>query len=333
MTTSSAKSPGLWAMAAVATGAASLGANLARRRQLKQWEANPDPLEGRRPHFPPGRVHLIETADGAEIHTVRSGAGPTVMLIHGLTASSEDWGPIAERLIADGIEVVGVDLRGHGHSTLGAEAFSPRRLADDLALVIEHLDLRDLVVAGHSLGGMAVLALAVHHPEVVASRVCGLGLVSTSARLGSLRYRLGLPLAARVPMSVPAALNGTSLMLGVAALSAFGPNPSLFMLRQAVASFSRCPEETRRAATAGMIGHDLSTRIGGITAPTLVLCGTHDLIVPFHHSEQIAAAIPEATLIAVPDAGHLVIWERPHEVSRHLAELATWSASRSQDRN
>jgi pimeloyl-ACP methyl ester carboxylesterase len=327
LSTVTAKKPGLWALAALGMGAASMGVNLASRRQQRRWRANPDPLDGRTPLFPPGHTQMVEVDDGAHIHTIRAGpagdqvAGP-VVLVHGLTAHVDDWGPVAERLVGRGLEVVGLDLRGHGRSTRGQDPLTPARLGADLARVLEVLDLTDAVVAGHSLGGMAVQALAVDRPDLVDRRVIGLALVSTSARLGSLRDRLTIPIGARVPGFVPAVLNDTTMALGVTALSAFGPDPSLFMLRQALDSFSRCPDATRRAATAGLSGFDVVDRLPALRVPTVVICGTHDLIVPFAESERIAAAIPGAHLIAVPDAGHIVAWERPDDIATHLAQLA-----------
>jgi 3-oxoadipate enol-lactonase len=94
------------------------------------------------------------------------------------------------------------------------------------------------------------------------------------------------------------------------------------MLRRAVEAMARCPDGTRQAATAGMVGFDVSDEIADIRLPTLVLSGTRDLVIPFSHSERIAAAIPGASLIALPDAGHLVVWERPGELSAHIADLA-----------
>jgi non-heme chloroperoxidase len=325
LTPSAAKNPGLWAAAALGLGLVSMGVNLVGRRQQQRWQANPDPLDGRVPNFPVGQTAVVEVDDGAHIHTVRSGGGGgrpgPVVLVHGLTSNLHDWGPVAERLVAQGVEVIGVDLRGHGRSTMGRERYTPVRLAADLAQVLESLDVTGAVLAGHSMGGMAALALAVHHPELLGGPVTALALLSTAAQLGSARFRVTIPVGAQLPGSLAHALHDTTAALGVVALSAFGPQPSLFMLHQAVESFNRCPDATRRAATAGLIGFDVLDGLGAITVPTLVLSGTHDLIVPFVHSGVIASAIPGARLVALAGAGHLIPWERPDEVATHLIEL------------
>lgn len=322
MATNRSKMPIGWAAAVAAVGATTLGIDLALRRQHRRWTTNPDPLDGRLPHFPPAEVHLVETGDGAEIHTLRAGHGPAVVLAHGLTASADDWGPVAERLLTAGLQVVAYDQRGHGYSTLGSAPFTPRRLADDLAQVIETLGLTDVVVAGHSMGGMAVAALAVHYPELLRRRVRGLALISTSGQLGRVRALMARPASAWLPLTVPDALSHSTPVLATAALSAFGPDPSLTLLQAAVASFRRCPPATLRQAAAGIAGVDLLGPLAEVRTPTVVVCGTHDVIIPFRHSEQLAATIPGARLVAVPEAGHLVIWEHPDEIARNLRDLA-----------
>lgn len=324
----------LWAATAAGLGAVSVGLNLAGRRQRRRWEANPDPLQGRIPRFPDGDYHTVTMDDGARISIVHArgagsgggGAGP-VVLVHGLTANVDDWGPVAERLVARGLDVVGIDLRGHGRSTLGADRFTPLRLSHDLAAVLEALDLRRAVLAGHSMGGMTVLALATGRPELMAERVAGLALLSTSANLDQLRFRLTIPVGSQLSLAVPDLLDETVPVLGVAALSAFGERPSHFMLTQAVDSFQRCPPETRRAATAGLLRFSVADRLDAITVPTLVVCGTQDLVVPFGHSERLAERIAGARLVALPGAGHIIPWERPDHVADEIARLAADTAA------
>ncbi len=241
--------------------------------------------------------------------------------MHGLTSNVDDMGPVAERLVARGLDVVGVDLRGHGRSTLGSDRFTPLRLSHDLAAVLDALDVRRAVLAGHSMGGMTVLALATGRPELMAERVAGLALLSTSASLDSLRFRLSIPVGSQLPLLVPDLLDDAVPVLGVAALSAFGDRPSHFMLTQAIASFQRCRPETRRAATAGLLRFSVADRLDAITVPTVVVCGTDDLVVPFGHSERIAEGIPGARLVALPGAGHLIPWERPDHVADEIARL------------
>ena len=102
------------------------------------------------------------------------------MLSHCWTGSRATWEPVAARLVAAGRQVVLYDQRGHGASTMGPDNPTVEQLGEDLAAVLEAVDARDAVLAGHSMGGMAIQALAVARPDVVAERVRALVLAGTA---------------------------------------------------------------------------------------------------------------------------------------------------------
>ncbi len=98
------------------------------------------------------------TADGVHIDWTEQGAGPPVVLVHGITESKEVWAPIAARLAADH-RVVSLDLRGHGASAPGPR-YEPGDLALDVAAVVTAAGLERPDLVGHSLGGVVVTAAA-----------------------------------------------------------------------------------------------------------------------------------------------------------------------------
>ena len=106
------------------------------------------------------------------------------------------WDGVTRTLVADGHRVVRYDQRGHGRSTVGTEGLSIERIGRDLRCVLEHVDARDAVVAGHSLGGMAIQSLAITDPDVLRDRVSSVVLVATAsdglptARLGRVASRV-----------------------------------------------------------------------------------------------------------------------------------------------
>ena len=128
--------------------------------------------------LPPGTATEVATDDGATLSITVHGDGsstmPPVVLPHCWTGSRIIGVPVARRLLAAGHRVVLYDQRGHGSSTLGRDTVTVDRLGADLAAVVRHLDLCDLVLAGHSMGGMTVMAFACQHPELVRQRVRGL---------------------------------------------------------------------------------------------------------------------------------------------------------------
>jgi pimeloyl-ACP methyl ester carboxylesterase len=145
---------------------------------------------------------MIALSDGTALHVEVEGgpAAPvTVVLAHGWTVDARTWGPVASALAGPGARVVRYDHRGHGRSSaVDPATMTLDQLADDLAeLVAAVAPTGPLVLAGHSMGGMTIMALAERHPDVVA-RTAGVGLVATAAG-GLADTSFGLP-AATVPV-------------------------------------------------------------------------------------------------------------------------------------
>ena len=129
------------------------------------------------------RQLTVPTPDGGQLHVEELGAGPPVLLLHGHGAALSTFARLGRELAARGNHVVALDLRGFGRSTpVPDHPFDFDDLVDDVVVVLAALDLRDVVVVGHSMGGTIALGLAVHHPDVVAERVRGLVLLNGTAR-------------------------------------------------------------------------------------------------------------------------------------------------------
>ncbi|MGO4957530.1 alpha/beta fold hydrolase [Luteococcus sp. Sow4_B9] len=132
------------------------------------------------------------TDDGVELHLECEGpqdAPVTLVLTHGYAQASRCWHAQRKALAAEGFRVLVWDLRGHGRSAQPpVETCTIDRVADDLAEILTHCTAGPLVLAGHSMGGMALMALAQRHHELVRGRVRAVAFVATStssAGLGS----------------------------------------------------------------------------------------------------------------------------------------------------
>src|SRR4051794_34766234 len=166
------------ALAVLAAGAAGAAAAANRR-----WAKAADPTDGQPLAVPDGERFTVTAPDGARLAGIVAGnpSGPVVVLSHCWTGDHRIWGPVARRLVDSGHRVVLYDQRGHAASTVGQAGLAIDALADDLRAVIEHVDVTDAVVAGHSMGGMTAQAFAIRHPDVLAQRVRGIVLVATSS--------------------------------------------------------------------------------------------------------------------------------------------------------
>ncbi|MBV8952114.1 MAG: alpha/beta fold hydrolase, partial [Actinobacteria bacterium] len=197
-------------------------------------------------------------------------------------------------------------------------------LADDLRTVLEELDLRDAVLVGHSMGGIAVQALAAYHPDVVRERVRGIVLLST---LASTPFSGIAPLHWLVDRhgnllpDVGGLMGRRNLGLLLARIGfGRGAQPShVELVRHMIES---CDPETTRGSIRALLGLDLVPDIGRIHVPTLVVCGTADLLTPPAESRRIAEAIAGARLELLPGGGHMLMLERSEEVDRLLLDFA-----------
>jgi pimeloyl-ACP methyl ester carboxylesterase len=269
-------------------------------------------------------VRVLDSHDGGTISVLHRGTGPAIVLCHGVTLSVRTWVKQLERLPELGFSVYAIDSRGHGDSRSGDSGHSVANLALDLRTALERLDVRDAVVVGHSMGGIAVQALAAHHPDVVQERVRGIVLLSTLARTVFTDARRLHRLIERHGHLLPdfgglMARRNLGLLL---ARIGFGrdPQPShVELVRQMIES---CDPETTRGSTRALLGLDLVPDIGRIRVPTLVICGSADLITPPAESRRLAATIPGARLEMMDGAGHMLMLERTDDLDRLIVDFA-----------
>lgn len=237
-----------------------------------------------------------------------------MVLPHCWTGSRRVGVPVARRLLAHGHRVVLYDQRGHGSSTLGREPVTVERLGADLAAVVRHLDLRDLIVAGHSMGGMTSMAFAGHHPELARERVRALVLVATAGHgLGDVwRGRM-------LHRAIVTGLAGRTVRhprAGYAAVrSTFGVAPEPAHVEATRALFVDTPERVMRDCVEAMGTMDLRPVLRRIDVPVTVLLGRRDQLIVNPLTRAIADHIPGAELIVLPGAGHMLPLERPDEVT------------------
>ncbi|MFD6149039.1 alpha/beta fold hydrolase [Streptomyces sp. NPDC060243] len=266
----------------------------------------------------------------------------TVVLSHGYCLNQDSWHH--QRAALRGrARAVYWDQRGHGRSgwTPGAPPPGIDLLGSDLKAVIDAAaPTGPLVLLGHSMGGMTVMALAERYPDLVRERVVGLGLVGTSAgRLDEVAWGLPAPGAEALRRLAPGVLRalGSAPALAEAGRRAVtdvfgtlvrrysfgtGAETDPALARFATRMIEATPMEVVAAFWPAFAAHDKTAALPLLRGrPAFVLAGTDDLITPATHSRTLATALPEADLTLVPGAGHLVLLERPQEVDMAVTRL------------
>jgi non-heme chloroperoxidase len=266
-----------------------------------------------------GERLTVTTSDGAELVVEVCGPvdGPVVVLPHCWGGDIATWGPVTARLVDDGHRVVRWYQRGHGPSSTGTDGYAIERFGADMAEVLEALDIRDAVAAGHSLGGMTVQSFAVHHPEVVDERIRALVLVATSSgdlSAGALGGVAPKVLAMRATDAALAGRYGHMWVRG-----ALGRDASPAAVRATHEHFRAMPADVRMGILSSMQVMDLTPHLPSVGVPTTVIVGTRDTLTPVAHARRIAEAIPKAELVVLRTRGHMLPFEATTEVADAIA--------------
>jgi pimeloyl-ACP methyl ester carboxylesterase len=266
----------------------------------------------------------IDCHDAGSLYVISRGEGPPILFAHGITLSSRTWAKQFESIPGAGFRALAFDGRGHGESTVGDTGHSIDNLAEDVRSVLVGLDLRGAVLVGHSMGGMAVQAFAIRHPNIALARVSGIVLMSSAARAvtsDARRLRNGVDRVTGVVPNVGAIMRQRNLGLLIARMG-FGDSPHPSHVEATRQMLAACSRETLRDASRALLSLDLTPGLPSITLPTLVLVGTADVLTPPRDSRQIATLIPGAELVELPGAGHMLMFERAQEVDQLIVDFA-----------
>lgn len=333
----------------VAGGAAAV---LARRRSVRRRRSS----STERDDFGSLRSEPVSvlTTDGVRLHAEVDEpdvptSDPTLVFVHGYALNLHCW-HFQRAHFRGSRRLVFYDQRSHGRSGRSeADHATIEQLGEDLRCVLDQLVPEGpVVLVGHSMGGMTIMAFAEDHPEVFGERVVGVGLLATTA--GGLKtHRMlnpylpdrvmrqvtprAMALLARAPGLVDGARRtGSDLGFWVTETFAFGgdvPTPYVEfvdeMLRQTpfevIAEFFPNFDELDKFEV--LVAFD--------RVPTVIVCGTADVLTSIGHSRKMASRLHGARLVEVEGAGHMVIMESADEVNAVLEELmdAASAASRS----
>jgi len=251
--------------------------------------------------------------DGLRMHYLARGVGPAVVLLHGLGSCAEDWFLLQAPALSQRYRVLMPDLRGHGRSDKPPGPYTVHQMADDIAGFLRALGTDSAHIVGLSLGGAVAQVLAVWHPE----RVRSLVLVNTFAYLRPkawAEWRLTLT-------RFGALLVNPAFHARLVAEELF-PRPGQAGLRR-VAFQRLCANDPAayRAAMMAAARYDGRRDLGRIRAPTLVVAGLEDTVVPLRAKEELASGIPGARLITIPRSGHATPTDQPVMFNRTLLDF------------
>jgi 3-oxoadipate enol-lactonase len=262
-------------------------------------------------------------AGDVELDYERAGTGEPLLMIMGLSGTYLHWGEPFLELLMERFEVIVYDHRGVGASSRVESPFTIADLARDASRLLDALELERVHLLGFSMGGMIAQELVLARPDaigalVLASTYCG-GPESHTAREATLR-RLFAPMASgdrEAALRAAWEVNVSPAHVGDAAA---------YERFRDIAARRRVAVRVIMEQLNAISQHDTSGRLGAIEAPSLVVHGTADTMVPPENAPVIARLIPHARLELLPGAGHLFFWEDPERAAALVGEHLAGSA-------
>ncbi len=294
-----------------------------------------------------GQPINVVADDGVDLYVELDGtidADLSIVFVHGYALNQDSW-HYQRRDLGDLGRLVLYDQRSHGRSMRGRrERSTIDQLGADLRAVIDAVvpDGSPVILVGHSMGGMTVLALADLHPDLFGTRVVGVALLATSpgrlaevtlgapAYTGRILHKLAPgfigALAKQAELVDRSRKAGSDLSYVLTKRLAFASDVPPSLVRFAADMLASTPIDVVADFFPAFDSHDKMTALPILQrVETLVMVGADDLLTPEEHSRDIVQAVPGAELVVIPDCGHLIICEHPGVVNRHLRELAVRS--------
>jgi pimeloyl-ACP methyl ester carboxylesterase len=243
------------------------------------WQTLPTP-----PPLPTPERTGKAAVDDIEMFYAVYGSGPPVLFIHGGLGNADAWGFQVPAFAKDHTVVV-ADSRGHGRSTRSAKPFGYALMADDYLALMSQLGFERFALVGWSDGGIIGLDIAIRHPE----RLTGVFAFAANT----------------TPEGVDPAVEtnatfGRYIELMGEQYKKISPTPDQYdaFVEQISQMWASQPNYTK-------------AQLQGITVPVTVFDGDHDEAILRAHTEEIAATIPGAKLVILPEASHFAMWQQP----------------------
>ncbi|MHB9753254.1 alpha/beta fold hydrolase [Streptomyces sp. BYX5S] len=288
------------------------------------------------PYAPPvaARELTVTSADGARLHVEVHGPeeAPAVVLSHGWTCSTAFWAAQVRALATDH-RVIVYDQRGHGRSPAALQPpYTTDMLADDLEAVLAATLApgEKAVLAGHSMGGMTMMAAAgraTFQEHAAAVLLCSTGssqLVAEATvvpliRTGAMRTRITRAiLGSKAPLGPV-----TPIGKRVLKYATMGPGSAADKVEACARIVHACPRGVRYGWSHVLEQLQLDVNVGRLTMPVAVVAGTEDRLTPVVHARRIAAALPNCVgLTELAGLGHMTPVEAPEAVTAKIRELS-----------
>ncbi|MEJ7787082.1 MAG: alpha/beta fold hydrolase [Solirubrobacteraceae bacterium] len=260
-----------------------------------------------------------------KLHHVRRGAGEPLLLIQGMSGHHLHWGERFMAALEADFDCIAIDHRNTGMSPQADEPFTLGDLAEDAAAVLDELALGSAHVMGISMGGMVAQELVLRHPEKLRSLVLGCTYAGGAGQQLSPPETLQILMAGMQSGDRAKALRAA---WGVNVSEAFAADEANYEAFAEISAHRPVAVAVIMRQMQAIAQHDTSVRLGEIEAPTLVIHGTDDRMLPYANGEAIARMIPGARLETLEGVGHMFWTEQPERSAQLVRDHCLASVER-----
>jgi pimeloyl-ACP methyl ester carboxylesterase len=259
----------------------------------------------------------IAQTDNLNIYYERIGQGQPLVMIRGVGSNVDHWYEQVP-VLSKKYQLLVFDNRGIARSSDPAGSFSTKDMAADTAALMEAVGIKKARVLGYSMGGMIAQELALAYSDKISGLIlvatdCGAGLRIEAqpeyARLFTEMIRLGTNEAK------------TAAAGCLFAKQTFESRPDIIQRYAEVSLRFPAPQKTLERQWAAIDQHDACSRLQNITAPTLVITGSEDVLIPPENSRVMAERIPDAQLCSIDGGGHLFVVEQPQQFNEAVIDF------------
>jgi pimeloyl-ACP methyl ester carboxylesterase len=262
----------------------------------------------------------IETGDGQRLFYVDKGAGRPVVFVHGWTLSSAFWSLQTDWLAAQGLRAIAYDRRGHGQSSKPETGYDYEKLTDDLATLLDQLDLKDVVLVGHSMGSGEVVRYFTQHGGARVGRVL-LVAPTTPYQLKTDDNPQGIDRAAYD--KIVAALETDRYgYLAAGAPGLLGRNAEPIMVDWAMGIALQTALPAQIGCLRAFSETDFRSDLAAVMVPTLILYGSADTPIAPINARRTQAGIADSRLEIYEGAPHALFVTAADRFNRELLEFA-----------
>lgn len=247
------------------------------------------------------------SVDGLSLHVTSEGAGPAILLAHGMLCDSRVWAPVVADVATDH-RAITLDLRGHGKSGVPAADYTLSDHARDLLAALDATGTDHAIVVGHGIGGIAALHLALSHPD----RVEGVLLFNTTSEAEEKPFPWRI--AGRLALHLGLKPNVTGQLAGLL----FGKT-SLQTRAKVVEGWKTAvadiePKQVHRALRAWVRRPSIERSLAKVACYTISVAGSEDPAISPDNAKRIQEAVPGARHKVIQGVGHMAPLEKPEAV-------------------